>query len=187
MSQNVIKVFREGKGTQTRLQFDKGLPEHTLHRAGAGQLLPGEFSDLSSARAFALGEVQKDPSAVLHIVDGKQILDTVVDQEFQIRRNKRQRFVFAVVTSAAVLAMALCVSIFAIQFTSPVIHGVFTGGMTLLYLILLAFFGARNIRAFIFIVFILVMTIFLAPAVQKLLAPDNAPAPAAPNITEPRR
>lgn len=184
MGKGVIKVFREGKNTQTRLRVDKGIPEHTLFREGAGQMHPGEFAEPADARAFALGEVRKDPSAVFHILDGRLILDTVADQEFQNRRNKSYRLKFAFVTAAAVLAMALCVSVFAIPFASPALHGVFAAGMTLLYLVLLSLFGARNVHAFMMIVLLLVLTIFLAPAIQKLLEPDKAPVS---QTAEPRR
>lgn len=167
MSNSAIRVFREGKNTQTSLRFDRGIPEHTLSREGAGQFLPGEFSETDQARAFALSEVQKDPAAIIHIVDGNQILDTVMDREFQSRRNKRNRLKFTFVSAVGVLAMALCVSIFVIPFTSPVLHGVFAAGATLLYLILLYTFG-WNFHAFLMMVILLVLTIFLGPAVQKL-------------------
>ncbi len=170
-----IRVLRSGRGTQTRLRFNNGVPEHTLERVGAGRFLPGEFSEISEAKTFAGNEVQRDPSAVLYIVSDNQILDEVMDQEYLTRRDKRDRLVYAVVSSAAVFIASLCVSLFVMPFTSTHAHILFPGGMTLLYLAALFASGTRNIHALILIGIILVLMTFLTPAIRELINPGKAP------------
>lgn len=172
MSENTVRVLRHGKNVRTRLRFKDGAPEHTLLQAGAGQYLPGEFPDISAARAFAESELQKDPSAILCVVSGNDILDTILDMDFQNRKNKRDSRVYAAVSTAGVFIAALCVSLFIMPFTSTHAHAVFTGGMTLLYAGLLFLFGTRNIHALMLIGIILVMMIFLTPSIKELMKPQ---------------
>jgi hypothetical protein len=175
MSENAIRVLRHGKNTQTGHRFEDGAPGHKLLRAGAGQYLPGEYSDISAAGAFAEGELKRDPSAILYIVRGDQILDIVMDQDFHRQKSRRDSRVYAAVSTAGVFVAALCVSLFIMPFTSTHAHAVFTGGMTLLYAGLLAVFGTRNIHALMLIGIILVMMIFLTPSIKELLEPDKVP------------
>jgi len=186
MSESVIRVLRHGKDTQTRLQFNNGVTEHAIVRVGAGRFLPGEFSEVSDARDFADSELQKDPAAILYIVKDAQILDTLMNQEYQSRRDKRDRIIYAVISTAAVVLVALCVSLFAMPFISTHAHVLFTGGMALLYVALLVVFGTRNIHALAFIGIIMVMILFLAPAIKDLLSPDKAPQTTTRNVAQPR-
>jgi hypothetical protein len=187
MNKNIIRVLRSGKNTQTSLRFNGGVPEHTLERVGAGQFLPGEFTEISEAKAFAEGEIQRDPSAILFIVSDNQILDEVMDLDYRNRKSKRDRLHYAVITSAVVFAISLCISLFAMPFTSTHAHILFTGGMTLLYVALLIVFGARNIHALIMIGIIFVMILFLTPAIQELIGPGKAPQTKTGNLTPPQR
>ncbi len=186
MSESVIRVLRHGKETQTRLQFNNGVPEHTIGRAGAGRFLPGEFQDVSDARDFANSELQKDPAAILYIVKDAQILDTLMNQEYQSRRNKRERTIYAVTSTAAVVLIALCISLFAMPFTSTHAHILFTGGMALLYVAALVVFGTRNIHALALIGIILVMLLFLAPAIKDLRSPGKVSQTTTSNVVQPR-
>lgn len=179
--ENTIRVLKAGKGTLTRLRYEGGLPEDTLLRVGAGRYLPGEFLQLPDAKAFGESELRGDPAAILYIVCGDQILDTLMDREYQARKSKRYGLVYAVVSSTAVLAISLCVSIFIVQFNSTLAHALFTGGMTLLYAALLFVSGTRNFHALLMFFLIIVMMTFLAPAVRELVNP------AAPKVSGPRR
>ena len=187
MNNSAILVLRSGKNTQTRLRFLNGLPEHTLERIGAGQFLPGEFTEISTAKAFAEGEIKRDPSAILYIVSDNQILDEVMDHDYQKRKDKRDTLHYAVITSAVVFAISLCISLFALPFTSTHAHVLFTGGMTLLYVALLIVSGPRNIHALILIGIIFVMVLFLTPAIRELMGPEKAPHATTRNIAPPQR
>ncbi len=183
----IIRILRSGKNTQTRLRFDKGLPEHTLERVGAGRFLPGEFADLSVAKASAESEVKKDPSAVLFIVSENQILDEVIDLEYQNRRDKRDRRIYAVVTSAVIFTISLGVSLLFMPFTSIHGHVLFIGGMTLLYIAAMIVFGTRSIHALLLFGIILLLVLFLTPAIQELLDNPKIPQNTGTNAAPPQR
>jgi len=176
MGKDAIKVLRAAKDTQTRLRFNNGVPEHRLNRVGSGRFLPGVFSEISDAKAFGCSELQRDPSAILYIVTDNQILDMLMDQEYQTRRQKRDSVIYTVASSAAVLAISLGVSLFVMPFTSTLAHSLFTGVMTLAYLMVLYVFGTRKfIHALLFFGIIIVLLTFLAPAIQELMSSSKAP------------
>jgi hypothetical protein len=178
MSKSALRVFREGKGTHTALRAVNGAREITLERPGEGSYLPGELTELSEAEAFCRGELQKDPAAILHIVADRLVLDTLWDREYYARKNRKDGIIYAVVSTAVVLIISLCVSLFVMPFTSTHAHALFTLGMALLYLGLLFVSGPRNIHALLMIGLILIMAIFLAPAIRELVTPDKAPVSA---------
>jgi len=188
MSETSVRVLRAGKDTKTRLRFKKnGVPEHTLLSAGSGQFLPGEYLDVSDARAVGQSEVEKEPSAVLYIVVGDNILDVIMDQEYQRQLEEKRGRIYAVVSTAAVSVIAMCISISVLPFTSTLEHGFFTAGAALLYMVLLFISGPRNVHALIMIGILLILTIFLAPSIQELVGPEKAPGSAPHSASGPRR
>jgi hypothetical protein len=187
MSEKAVRVLRAGKNTKTRLRWKNTVPEHTLLSAGSGQFLPGEYPGVSDARAFGQSEVERDPSAILYIVAEDKILDVIIDQEYQRQRQKKRGLIYAVVSTAAVSVIALCISISVLPFSSTLGHGAFTAGAALLYMVLLFVSGTRNVHALIMIGILLVLTIFLAPSIQELVGPEKAPGSAPHSATGPRR
>ncbi len=187
MNEKAVRVLRAGKNTKTRLRFKDGVPEHTLLSAGSGQFLPGEYPGVSDARAFGQGEIERDPLAVLYIVAEDKILDVIMGQEYQRRSEKKRGLIYAVVSTAAVSVIALCISIFVLPFTSTLGHSLFAACTALLYLVLLFVSGTRNVHALIFIGILLVVTIFLAPSIQELVGQEKAPGSAPHSAAGPRR
>jgi hypothetical protein len=187
MSEKAVRVLRAGKNTRTRLRFRSGVPEHTLLSAGSGQFFPGEYPGVSDAMAFGQSEVERDPSAVLYIVAEDKILDVIMDQEYQRQREKKRGLIYAVVSTAAVSLIALCISIAVLPFTSTLGHSFFAACTVLLYLVLMFVSGTRKGHALIFVGCLLVVTIFLAPSIQELVGPEKAPGSAPHSAAGPRR
>ena len=164
---DAIRILRAGKHTLTRLQYENGMPEDTLLRIGQGTFLPGEFPDLPAAQASAADELVKDRSALLYIVSGATILDTLMDREQQRRLNRQAGRRHAVVSTVVVCGTAFCISVFALQLPTILAHTVFAGVMTLIYIVLLRLCGTRNYDALILMAIIFVMLTILSTTIRK--------------------
>jgi hypothetical protein len=165
MKDNPIRIFREGKGTRTRLNFKTGEGRGMIIAEGAGSFLGTEFETQKEARAFCDAKLARDPSSVLYIVSGIEILEIVLNRHYHRTRERRSNFLYVVTSMAGVFAVALLLSVFVMPFNSLLARSLFTGGMTLLYALGLILQGTRNFDALIImaIIFILLTILFFHP------------------------
>ena len=151
-----MKVLRAGRSTRTMLRFKNGVQESTLLNIGHGIFLGNDYENQADARRACDSALSHDPSAIIHIVLGDKILETVLDLEFQRKKNKKKKAIYSVILTIVIFALPLNISLFLMPFTSLLGHGLFIGGMTFLYVLALFIYGAGNFEALI------VMIIFLS-------------------------
>jgi hypothetical protein len=169
MVEELIRVFREGKGTGCETRFENGQSLGRILNQGEGVFLDKQFLSVEDAKAFCKSELEKDVSLVFDIMRGDDILHTIMNLAYHEAREKRRNRNYAILSTAAVMLLALIVSVTVMPFQTITGHLVFITGMTLLYVFLLSIMGTGNIEGAVAMVIILVLVVLLAPQLTKHL------------------
>lgn len=160
-----IRILRHGKDTKIKLSFETGVGKSTIMEQGSGAFGGTIYKTQMEATAFCRTELARDPAAILYIVSGNEILETILNPEYQQAREKRWKFLYVIASATAIFVISLLFSMFVMPFYSPLAHSLFTGGMMLFYMLCLFACGRRNFDAFIMmaVIFILLTVVFYHP------------------------
>lgn len=167
MAEELIRVFREGKGTGCEMRFENGQSLGRILNQGEGVFLDKQFLSVEDAKAFCESELEKDVSLVFDIMRGDHILHTIMNLAYHEAREKRRNRNYAILSTAAVMLLTLIVSATVMPFQTITGHLVFIAGMTLLYVFLLSIMGAGNIEGAVAMVIILVLVVLIAPQLTR--------------------
>ena len=160
--EEVIQVFRADKETFVGWHWEDGKSVGRILNQGEGVFLEERFVALADATAFCEGELAKVPSTVFYLLRGNDIIDAVLEEAYHVAEEKRKGRWYAVVSGAVVMMLALIVSVMAMPFQEITGHVLFVVGMALVYALLLAIMGTRNIESAVLMPIVLVLAVLLA-------------------------
>lgn len=162
-----VKVFREGKGTFTEWHFENGRPLGRILNRGAGVFLENTFSFIDEARSFCERELEKDPSLILYVVEGGDIIDAIQDDAYQLEKENKENRIYAVMSIAVVMLLASCVSFMFMPFQIMIHDVLFIGGMGALYLLLYSTGGRWHLEGVVAIILLLTLLSAVVPLLTK--------------------
>jgi hypothetical protein len=155
------------------MRFENGQSVGRILNQGEGVFLDKRFLSVEDAKAFCESELKKDMSLVFDIMRGDDILHTVMNLAYHGAREKRWNRNYAILSTAAVMLLALIVSVTVMPFQTITGHLVFIAGMTLLYVLFLSIMGTGNIEGAVVMVIILVLAVLIAPQLTKHVKPSQ--------------
>jgi uncharacterized membrane protein len=162
-----IRVFRAGNETFCEWRFENGQDLGRILNQGTGAFLENEFSSIADAKAFCERELEKDKSLIFYVMSGDDIIDVIQNQAYHIAREKRENRIYAVVSIAVVMLLALGVSVMVMPFHAMTSHLLFISSMGLLYVLLYLIAGSWNFESVVAIAIILVLVSLLVPQLTK--------------------
>jgi hypothetical protein len=86
------------------------------------------FSSVADAKACCEKALEKDESLIFYILRGNDIIDAILNQTYHTAREKREDRIYAAVTTAVVMLLALGVSIMVMPFQTMIYHLLFVSG-----------------------------------------------------------
>ena len=174
MKPGIIRIFRAGRDTCCEWRFDAGVGRGRILKPGSGVFIDPRFKSLLDAREFCEKELERDNSLILYMMDGDDIVDTVMDVAFHEAEQKRSGLIYAIISSTIIAAAAFGISIGLIRFESTYGHIAFVAGMTMLYILMLWTMGTGNIDSAVAMIMILVLTALLVTQIRKHHEPKNS-------------
>ena len=170
----LFRAFQAGERTHTDRIWDAdaGTAAHLITDHADGRFLATSFRTLDEAKTHCESLVETDKTLVLYIVDrNEEIVYVVEDREKYIQAERKReeedrRFAAKCWIAYFVLSGAL---LYGLAFFGPIAWPWFAGvhlGLSVLYLALLAYFGAgQSIEMGVAVVVLLLLFSFLLPLV----------------------
>jgi hypothetical protein len=162
-----VKVFREGKGTFSEWRFENGQSLGSILNQGEGVFLENEFSSLEEAKAFCEKELGKDASLIFNVMQGKDIIGYVLNDAYQIAKEKKEDRIYAAVSMVVVILLASGVSVFIMPFESMLYHLLFVSGMGGFYFLLYLIGAHWNLESVVAIIILLILISVSVPLLIK--------------------
>lgn len=174
-----IRVFRPGKGSLVMMSLENAVWQKTLQRQGGGIFFDRVFDSMPAAEAFSNEMLSRDRSLVLHIFDGDQIVQTVMDIEMQRELGRRREHRIKVTTSALIVAASVILDCMFFRNLPVIALAAIPLGIFGIYFLLLRSFRVHSLEASIQI-FILIILLFTSLLIwarkQHHHASHNSPA-----------
>jgi hypothetical protein len=162
-----VEVFCQGKGTFTVTHFENGQSISRIHNQGEGFFVKNNFSSLEEAKAYCERKLAKDASLIFYIMSGKDIIDYVQNDAYQLAKEKKEDRTYTAVSTVVVVLLASSVSVFILPFQAVIYHAYFISGMGAFYLLLHSTGGRWNLDNVVAVVFILIINSVTVPLLTK--------------------
>ena len=162
-----VALFLSGKGTTCEWRFDTGVGRGRILNVGDGMYLEERFASPAQARRFCERRVQENPALVFYIMIEGEIVDSVLDSRHHESKARRRGLVYSIVSTLAIAAAALAVSLFAVRLETVEGHAIFVAAMVSLYLLLLFTGGNRNVDGAIAMFFVLLLAAAVGSPIKK--------------------
>jgi hypothetical protein len=165
--QHHVEVFCQGKGTFTETRFENGRSISRILNQGEGFFVESDFSSLEEAKAYCKRKLVNDVSLIFYIMHGKDIVDYVQNDAYQLAKEKKEDRIYAAVSTAIVMLLASGVSVFIMPFKAMIYHAYFISGMGAFYLLLHSTGGRWNLDNVVVVVFVLIIITVTVPLLAK--------------------
>ena len=165
--QHHVEVFCQGKGTFTETRFENGQSISRIHNQGEGYFVESDFSSLEEAKAYCERKLAKDASLIFYIMRGKDIIDYVQNDAYQLAKEKKEDRIYTAVSTVVVVLLASSVSVFIMPFQTMIYHVFFIGGMGAFYLLLYSAGGRWNLESVVATIILLVLLSVVVPLLAK--------------------
>ena len=165
--QHHVEVFCQGKGTFTETRFENDQSISRILNQGEGFFVESDFSSLEEAKAYCERKLTKDASLIFYIMRGKDIIDYVQNDAYQLAKEKKEDRIYTAVSTVVVVLLASSVSVFIMPFQTMIYHVFFIGGMGAFYLLLYSAGGRWNLESVVATIILLVLLSVVVPLLAK--------------------
>ena len=162
-----VEVFCQGKGTFTETRFENGQSISRILNQGEGFFVESDFSSLEEAKAYCERKLAKDASLIFYIMYGKDIIDYVQNDAYQLAKEKKENRIYTAVATVVVMLLASSVSVFIMPFQAMIYHAYFISGIGAFYLLLHSTGGRWNLDNVVVVVFVLIIISVTVPLLTK--------------------
>lgn len=167
MSASGFRVFQHGKGTFTRWDFTGGKRHGKIRTVGAGKFIDRTFRSVADAKNYCEAELKKNRTLIFHVIESDEILETVLDAEFQRAQERGSRIRSSMISLVIVTGFAVWILMANKPFQSLSANLAVASAFVLLYLIVLFSHNWNWLESFVVIVLILVMLALLLSSCNK--------------------
>jgi len=165
--QHHVEVFCQGKGTFTETCFENGRSISRILNQGEGFFVENDFPSPEKAKAYCERMLANDASLIFYIMRGKDIVDYVQNDAYQLAKEKKEDRIYTAVSTIVVVLLASCVSVFIMPFQVVIYHAYFISGMGAFYLLLHSIGGRWNLDNVVVVVFVLIIITVTVPLLAK--------------------
>ena len=165
--QHNVEVFCQGKGTFTETRFENGRSISRIINQGEGFFVESDFSSLEEAKAYCERKLATDASLIFYIMHGKDIIDYVQNDTYQLAKEKKENRIYTAVSTIFVVLLASSVSVFIMPFQAVIYHAYFVSGMSAFYLLLHSTGGHWNLDKVVVVVFVLIIISVTVPLLTE--------------------
>ena len=165
--QHHVEVFCQGLGAFTETRFENGRSISRILNQGEGFFVESDFSSLEEAKAYCERKLAKDASLIFYIMRGKDIIDYIQNDAYQLAKEKKEDRIYTAVSTVVMVLLASSVSVFIMPFQTMIYHVFFIGGMGAFYLLLYSTGGRWNLESVVATIILLVLLSVVVPLLAK--------------------
>ena len=165
--QHHVEVFCQGKETFTETRFENGRSISRILNQGEGCFVESDFSSLEEAKVYCERRLANDASLIFYIMHGKDIIDYVQNDTYQLAKEKKEDRIYTAVSTIVVVLLASSVSVLIMPFQAIIYHAYFISSMGAFYLLLHSTGGRWNLDNVVVVVFVLTIISVTVPLLTK--------------------
>jgi len=163
MSAETIRIFVHGRGTH--VFFVKGVGR--IQKAGRGRFLDQTFLSLNEAQEFGRAQVAKDENAILYLLRGDDVLETLLDPARQDSNYKKARLIESLISMIPFAAISIWLCLKTAPFASDSANLTLAGAMILVHALILHSHNWNWFEATVAMAIFLVFAFMVCGALHK--------------------